>query len=346
MKGIFISYRRADSAPYAGRICDHLRRTFPSVSVFMDVEAINPGADFVKAVDANLAGSGVVLAVIGPQWESIRDGDGRARVEDPNDYVVRELATAIQRQANVIPLLVGGAQMPSAATLPPSLQELSRRNAIEMSDNRFAEDAERLCKAIAGALDLPQDDERYARAGRVQPVLLGCRAHAGAHQVSSRGLDQLCADGAVRAVRAVLDESRAPDQLRINPDDQLRRSGPRDRRAACRVRGHERHHGRRRLLFRRRWTKTLVPVVILFFGVLLLVVNVKLLRGRKWARIAFAVVGGLVALSVFDVLVVSNPLQGAPYIAQIVLHAATVVAYVWAIRMMFTEPVRRWFLRA
>lgn len=161
MKGIFISYRRADSAPYAGRICDHLRRTFPSVSVFMDVEAINPGADFVKAVDANLADSAVVLAVIGPQWDSIRDSAGQRRVEDPNDYVVRELATAIQRQANVIPLLVGAADMPGAATLPPSLQELSRRNAIEISDSRFAEDAERLCKAIAGALDLPQDDAPY-----------------------------------------------------------------------------------------------------------------------------------------------------------------------------------------
>ena len=79
--------------------------------------------------------------------------------------------------------------------------------------------------------------------------------------------------------------------------------------------------------------------------VLLLVVNVKLLRGKKWARIAFAVFGGLAALSVFDVLF-SNPLQGAPYIAQVVLYTGTLIAYAWAIRMMFTEPVRRWFLRA
>ena len=127
MNGIFISYRRADSAPYAGRICDHLRRTVPSVSVFMDVGAIDPGADFVKAIDANLADSGVVLAVIGPQWESIRDSHGQRGGEDPNDYVVRELATAIERQANVIPLLVGGAKMPvsghaatiASGTVPP-----------------------------------------------------------------------------------------------------------------------------------------------------------------------------------------------------------------------------------
>ena len=68
MKGVFISYRRDDSAPHAGRLCDYLRRTFPSISVFMDVEAIEPGADFVRAIDANLTSSAVVLAVIGPRW--------------------------------------------------------------------------------------------------------------------------------------------------------------------------------------------------------------------------------------------------------------------------------------
>jgi len=91
--------------------------------------------------------------------------------------------------------------------------------------------------------------------------------------------------------------------------------------------------------------KYVLPLVLLVFGFFLLVVNVRLLRGKKWARVAFAVFGGLVALSVFDVLF-SNPLRGVPYIAHVVLYAGTLIAYAWAIRMMFTEPVRRWFLRA
>ena len=344
MKGIFISYRRADSAPYAGRICDHLRRTFPSVSVFMDVEAINPGADFVKAVDANLAGSGVVLAVIGPQWASVRDGDGRPRVEDPNDYVVRELATAIQRQANVIPLLVGGAQMPSASTLPPALQELSRRNAIEMSDNRFAEDAERLCKAIAGALDLPQDHERLRE--RVEYSRFFSDAELTQARTRFRRLVWISfALMALYVLSAQLWMDPAPPISSesiptINCDDPVFETA--EQRAGCAATNAAMVGA---ASYFETLEKTLVPVFILFFGVLLLVVNVKLLRGRKWARIAFAVVGGLVAVSFFG-LVASDELQGAPYIAQIVLHAATAVAYVWAIRMMFTEPVRRWFLRA
>jgi hypothetical protein len=73
MKGLFISYRREDSAPYAGRLCDHLRRTFPTASVFMDIDAVDPGADFVNVIDRTLSDSAIVLAVIGPRWGKVTD---------------------------------------------------------------------------------------------------------------------------------------------------------------------------------------------------------------------------------------------------------------------------------
>lgn len=344
MKGIFISYRRADSAPYAGRICDHLRRTFPSVSVFMDVEAINPGADFIKAIDANLADSAVVLAVIGPQWLGIRDSTGQPRVEDPNDYVVRELAAAIQRQANVIPLLVGGAQMPSATTLPPSLQELSRRNAVEISDSRFAEDAERLCKAISGALDLPQDEEHYRQ--RVEysrffsdAELTQARARFRRVVWSSFALLVLymLSSQLGRGVAPVNGSESFPG---LKCDDPVLTTP--EERAACVAMNAT---ATTAASYMETLDKVVAPVGTFFFGLLVLVVDMKVLRGRNWARITFAAMGGVAALSVFDVLF-SNQLQGALYIADVVLYTAVLIAYAWAIRMMFTEPVRRWFLRA
>ena len=344
MKGIFISYRRADSAPYAGRICDHLRRTFPSVSVFMDVEAVNPGDDFIHAIDANLADSAVVLAVIGPQWDSIRDSSGQIRVENPDDYVVRELATAIQRRANIIPLLVGGAKMPSAATLPPSLHELSRRNAIEISDSRFGEDAERLCKAISGALDLPQDEEQYRQRveysrffsdaelaqarNRFRRVVWISFALVVLYTLSSQfwmSGARVNSSGSVPALKC--------DDPALKTDEE---------RAACVAMNAAMTSA---ASFGATLERMVLPLATLVFGVFALVVNVKLLRGRNWARVVFVVFGGAIALSVFDVLF-SNPLQGAPYIAQVVLYTATLIAYAWAIRMMFTEPVRRSFLRA
>ena len=153
MDGIFINYRRDDSAPYAGRLYDHLRRSFPGRKVFMDIDAIDPGEDFVDAINRTLESSRVVLAVIGRTWTAATDETGKRRLDSPDDYVVRELSAALASQARVIPVLVGGAAMPRTDALPVPLAALARRNAIEVSDSRFSFDADRLVAAIRKHLD-------------------------------------------------------------------------------------------------------------------------------------------------------------------------------------------------
>ena len=153
MDGIFINYRRDDSAPYAGRLYDHLRRSFPGQKVFMDIDAIDPGEDFVNAIHRTLESSRVVLAVIGRTWTAATDETGQRRLDSPDDYVVRELSAALASQARVIPVLVGGAAMPRTDALPVPLAALARRNAIEVSDSRFSFDADRLVAAIRKLLD-------------------------------------------------------------------------------------------------------------------------------------------------------------------------------------------------
>ena len=153
MDGIFINYRRDDSAPYAGRLYDHLRRSFPGRKVFMDIDAIDPGEDFVDAINRTLESSRVVLAVIGRTWTAATDETGKRRLDSPDDYVVRELSAALASQARVIPVLVGGAAMPRTDALPVPLAALARRNAIEVSDSRFSFDADRLVAAIRKLLD-------------------------------------------------------------------------------------------------------------------------------------------------------------------------------------------------
>ncbi len=153
MTGVFISYRREDAAPYAGRLYDFLRRAFPNNKVFIDIDAIDPGEDFVQAIDQTIAASRIVLAVIGPTWVKLADAQGNRRLDDPDDYVVRELSAALAGEARVIPVLVGGAAIPKREALPARLQALVGRNAFELSDTRFIADAERLSEAIARALD-------------------------------------------------------------------------------------------------------------------------------------------------------------------------------------------------
>ncbi|MDP2840888.1 MAG: toll/interleukin-1 receptor domain-containing protein, partial [Candidatus Methanoperedens sp.] len=65
MPGIFISYRREDTAGHAGRIFDRLREKFGRDKVFMDVAGIEPGVDFVEAIDRAVGSCDVLLVIIG-----------------------------------------------------------------------------------------------------------------------------------------------------------------------------------------------------------------------------------------------------------------------------------------
>lgn len=153
MDGLFISYRREDSAPNTGRIYDALRNSFPDLRVFMDIDAIEPGDDFVTAIDSTLAESQIVVAVIGPKWLLVTDQSGLRRLDSPDDYVVSELHAALEKDVCVMPVLVSGASMPPATALPLPLKSLARRNAIEISDTRFRTDMERLSEAISKVIE-------------------------------------------------------------------------------------------------------------------------------------------------------------------------------------------------
>src|SRR5262249_11601055 len=93
----------------------------------MDVDAIEPGVDFVKALDEQVAGCIAFIAVIGPRWLTARGNDGNPKLDNPTDYVRLEIESALKRDIRVIPVLVDGALMPTPSDLPSSLQALARR---------------------------------------------------------------------------------------------------------------------------------------------------------------------------------------------------------------------------
>ena len=110
---IFISYRRDDSAGYAGRLFDHLAARFGAKNVFMDIDTIEPGEDFRTVVENAVSTCDVVLAMIGKQWLSLSDAQGGRRLDDPRDWVRIEIATALANsRVRVIPVLVRDASMP------------------------------------------------------------------------------------------------------------------------------------------------------------------------------------------------------------------------------------------
>jgi len=147
-RAIFISYRRDDTEGEAGRLFDDLTRSFGEDSVFMDVSGINPGVDFRKAIDDNVASCGVLLAIIGPAWSSMKNSAGERRLDDPNDFVRLEIASALARNIAVIPVLVHDAKMPRPEELPDNLKDLAYRNSVEITHARWNSDVQLLTQAL------------------------------------------------------------------------------------------------------------------------------------------------------------------------------------------------------
>lgn len=114
MKGMFISYRRVDAAGHTGRLFDRLAAHFGKDAVFMDVEGIEAGVDFVDVIGEAVGSCAVLLAVMGRNWLSSLDEQGRQRLADPQDFIRLEIGNALARKVRVVPVLVEGAQMPVA----------------------------------------------------------------------------------------------------------------------------------------------------------------------------------------------------------------------------------------
>ena len=145
---IFISYRRSDAAAAAGRLYDSLTSYFGPDRVFMDVSDIRGGEDFVKRIDDTLAMAGVCLIVIGNTWASVTDDQGQQRLENPDDFVRREVERALASGLTTIPVLVDDAMMPGEGALPEPLKPLYRLNALSLHHDHWENDVTRLIKLL------------------------------------------------------------------------------------------------------------------------------------------------------------------------------------------------------
>lgn len=162
MAGIFISYRREDAAPWAGRIYERLAHEFKRDHLFMDVDNITPGSDFVRVLEEHVTACDAILVIIGKNWLSARNAQGQRRIDDPYDFVRLEIEAALKRDVRVVPILVDGAQMPAFDALPQSLRALVRRQSVEISHARFGTDVKRLTEALDSVM---QPESRRSRSG-------------------------------------------------------------------------------------------------------------------------------------------------------------------------------------
>jgi hypothetical protein len=166
---VFVSYRRDDAAGYAGRLCDDLAEHVGEDAVFRDFHSIAPGADFVEEIRRAVTSAGTFLAVIGPRWATMPNEHGAPRLSEPDDVVRMEIAVALRAGKPVIPVLVGGASMPTERELPDEIAQLARRNAVEVRDSSWDDDTAKLLRVLDAQ---PRTRTSTVTAGRGRRTLL------------------------------------------------------------------------------------------------------------------------------------------------------------------------------
>ena len=155
VKNVFISYRRDLNAGDARALCNDLSDLLGSQSVFMDVDSIAPGCDFREVLKERLASCDLMLVLIGRDWLDAKDSAGQRRLEQPNDFVRQEIATALARNIPVTPVLLQEAAMPRAEQLPDDLKDLAYRNGFELSYTRWPSDLAELLKRLGLRAETP-----------------------------------------------------------------------------------------------------------------------------------------------------------------------------------------------
>lgn len=157
---VFINYRGEDSRSYAALLHLELSRHLGAGRVFLDSESIPAGADYVNELLRQVRQSTTLLAVIGPRWLAAADSASRRRIDDPADWIRRELAEALDSGVTVIPVLTDEATLPQKADLPADIAALSRCQYRRLRHRDASTDVARI------VADLATDDPTLARDSR------------------------------------------------------------------------------------------------------------------------------------------------------------------------------------
>lgn len=192
MAGIFISYRRDETAAQARAIWERLCRELGRDHVFMDVAGIPAGGNFKKHIDAQLAGCRLMLVVVGAQWAGVTDRAGRPRLHAANDFVRYEVAAgllgAAEERMALVPVLIDEAVMPHANELPDDLKDLVWIQAHELDFKRHTE------ASLSALVDLAGAAVRETASGNLLAI----------HPAPAYGLEELIATSKVVAAQSAV----------------------------------------------------------------------------------------------------------------------------------------------
>jgi serine/threonine protein kinase len=152
---IFISYRRNDSKVAATWLFEKVSEKFGTNAVFMDNGSIEAGDLWNEKIIKKLEEAEIVLVIIGKDWLT-KDTDefGRRRIDNENDWVRKEIETAIKDNKTILPILIDGAKMPPSPALPDPINKLESYQAFDLRINSGSNSgSEGLIKSLVKTLN-------------------------------------------------------------------------------------------------------------------------------------------------------------------------------------------------
>lgn len=141
MEPIFINFRTGDQDMAAPFLRDYLESRFGEGAVFYSSRSIRIGDDFSAELLEHAEGCTVMLALIGPRWLTIAGADGRPLLANPDDWVRREIATALTASRRVVPVLLGDApRLAGRSGLPDDIAPLADKEYCYLRRRSLASD--------------------------------------------------------------------------------------------------------------------------------------------------------------------------------------------------------------
>lgn len=148
MGGVFVNYRVRDEPLAAAAIYRELVGRFGEDQVFRDTDSLRPAEHYPDAIRRALRESDIVLALIGPEWLTLRDSDGTRLIDREHDWVRAEIADAFERDIPVVPVLLRDTPRLDKRDLPASISRLAVIQSLRIGFRDFNEGLEKLAREL------------------------------------------------------------------------------------------------------------------------------------------------------------------------------------------------------
>ncbi|MCE7003457.1 toll/interleukin-1 receptor domain-containing protein [Kibdelosporangium philippinense] len=153
MGGVFVNYRTGDGDWAAALIARELAAKFGQENVFYASKSIQVGEDFTSRILQGLRQCKILLVVIGQQWLTKTDRQGLRRLDNPEDWVRREIIEAFTCGLRVIPVFLDSTEVISERDLPGELASLARCQYLRLHHRNDDRDVARLLDEVGTILD-------------------------------------------------------------------------------------------------------------------------------------------------------------------------------------------------